>query len=115
MPSGKKTLNQATIEDFKIHPLPGISKPRYKIFLYIPNGWLDKATEGLGISANFVNQQQLRDMVLYAGSVSVEKVNKTNLLVSFEISEPYLSAVQTAAQQVPDDAELRLSATKSKE
>lgn len=111
----KKALNQATIEDFKLNVLPGISNPRYEIFIYVPNGWLDNPSEGMGISANFVNQPQLRDLVFYAGSVRVEKVNKTNVLVGFEVSEPYLGAVQSAAQQVPDEVELKLSATKSKE
>jgi hypothetical protein len=115
MASTKKALNTASIEDFKINPLAGISKPRYEIFIYVPNTWLDNPNEGTGISANFINQPDFRSLIFYAGSARVEKINKTNVLLSFEISEPYLEAVQTAAQQVPDEAELKLSATKSKE
>jgi hypothetical protein len=115
MPNNKKPLNQATIEDLKINHISGITNSRYEIYIYVPNGWLESAVEGTGVSANFINQTNLRDMVFYAGSVGVEKINKTNVLIRLETSEPYIVAVHSAAQQVPDDAELKLSATKTKE
>lgn len=115
MSKTKKPLNQASLEDFKVNVLPGISNPRYEIFIYVPLDWIENPTEGLGISANFINQDNLKHLIFYSGSTRVEKISKTNILIGFEISEPYLPSIQAAAQEVPDEAELKLSATKPKE
>lgn len=115
MPNYKKPLKEASIEDFKVNEERGISTPRYTIYLYTPKSWINNPTEGIGISANFINQETLKQMVFQSVGTSIEKVNKTNMLLRLEVAGSYLNTFYRLAKQLPEEAELKIRAKNESE
>jgi hypothetical protein len=106
----KIQANEATLEQLKTNELRGISTNRYQMYLYVPPDWIGNPVEGIGISANFINHELLKSIIFYCSSNTVEKVNKTNVLIRIETSEHYLGFIFDIIKQLPREAELKLGA-----
>lgn len=113
MANSKTLANEATLEQLKLNESKGISTNQYTVRMYVPIDWISNPTEGIGISANFVNNEILRSIVFYCASNTIEKVNKTNVLLRLETSEHYLKFVFDIMKTLPKEAELKLGANKT--
>lgn len=110
MPISKIPANETTLEQLKQNESRGITTNRYQFHMYVPHDWIGNPVEGIGISANFVNHELLKSIIFYCASNTIEKVNKTNVLLRLETSEHYLNFIFGIMQQLPKEAELKLGA-----
>jgi len=111
--NSKIPANTATIEQLKLNESRGISTNQYTLHLYVPIDWIGNPSEGIGISANFINHEALRSLIFYCSSNTLERVNKTNVLLRVDTSEHYLKYVFDIMKTLPKEAELKLGATKT--
>jgi len=111
----KKLLSQASIEELTQNYRPGISSKIFELLIYVPHEWVENPEPNLVIGSNFATQKQLRSLIDYSSVTSIERVNKTNLALSMEVVEPYMNLFYGVCRNMPEQAEIRVRATKRKE
>jgi len=110
MPLTKVHANEVSLEQLKTNETKGISSNIYQIYLYVPPDWIGNPIEGIGISASYINHELLKSIIFYCASNTIEKVNKTTVLLRLETSEHYLNYILDLLKQMPKEAELKLGA-----
>lgn len=109
MPIKKIKPKEIELDQLKQVRLKGIANDRFEISVYVPNDWVVNPQEGIGISSVHIVESNLKLVSLQSVTTRIEKINKTNILLKFEVSEPYLQKFFHALQQVPDRAEIKIS------
>jgi hypothetical protein len=109
MSAQKTPINKSSLDDFKTEKHIGITNSRYIVRMSIPKTWIKNPEESTGISASFIQKEELRNLAFYAAGNSIEKVYKNTITLAFEISEPYLEKFHKASRFLPDEAELKIN------
>lgn len=109
MPTKKVIPKESTIEDLKTRRIKGIGNDKFEILMYLPNDLVANPQENIGISSVHLLNPELKTLSLYSNSTSIEKVNKTNLLIRFEVAEPYLVKFHQTLLNLPEQVSVKIS------
>jgi hypothetical protein len=102
-------INKSTLDELKIKKIKGITNSRYIVKIQIPKIWIKNPVEGTGLAATFFLQEDLKNSAFYAANNSIDKVNENTVVLSFEVSEPYLYKFYRALINLPNEAELQIN------
>lgn len=109
MSNTKVKPKQSTIENLTKRKIQGIANNRYEIQVYVPLGWVSNPVENIGVSSIHLLENNLKNLSLYSNSTLIKKINKTNIILAFEVSEPYLKRFYDSFLLISDEADLKLT------
>lgn len=110
MATKKIKANEATLDDLKQSSTQGITTKIYQIMMYVPVGWVEEPQENLRIYGTSINNEIFKNIVMYSSFCTIEKVNKTNILLNIEVIDSYLNLLYDMLRKLPNEAEIKLSA-----
>lgn len=110
MPIKKKKLVDATLEDLKESYSQGITSKIYQLSIYVPHGWIESPEENIVIASNFATNKQLQLLISYSSATSIERVNKTNILLKMDVVEPYITLFHGVCKRISGQAEIKIRA-----